>query len=357
MSSPPTPSPTPAGGGPLNTALNVAPGGGVGTPGTTASRTVTPAAWQFIQQATGANLNALYNTITSAKGHFIGPYSPGAYAADTAPDEATWLEQMLPAYMPQIISYVTNQAAALYTGHNLNPAQVHAVQAAVTSQLSSASADSFMQWFTDTSQSYATPAGLATKLTSLIGYMQPIGAALGPDLSAAIGLAGGTPPTTTPAEEEAHTEQLQAISAFYNNFGRQPDSAEMQALMGMSSEAQQNYMRGLQYKNGLTLGQWQDAETSIGNLYMQYFGRKPTDQEITWAAGKTADQIQEHILNSNSRVTGLTMGQYASYKTALDTVSQNTFGYEAPDSLIKAFHHASTAQTTSAPTPTTGSTQ
>jgi hypothetical protein len=180
-------------------------------------------------------------------------------------------------------------------------------------------------------------AGSFTQLSSItnkLGYLQNL-------LYTATGGVSGAQAALTPAQRRRQSLEDSVANQFQQTTGRVPTQAEINQMASMNSIDLQKFLDAQPYKNGLTVGQWTDAMGRITKYYQQYFGRKPTDQEITWASGKSDDQIQEHIMQSPSRVSGLNMGQYTSYKSALDTVMQNTYGYEAPDSLIKDFHHAS----------------
>lgn len=159
-------------------------------------------------------------------------------------------------------------------------------------------------------------------------------------LDAGLGIA----PTLSPAQQAQLAQDNAARSRYLQMTGHMPSEGQVRQMSGMNEIDFQKFLDAQPYKNGLTFGQWNAAVTRIDKYYQQYFGRKANDEEITWASGKSDDQIQTHIMESPSRVSGLNMGQYTSYKTSLDTVMQNTYGYEAPDSLIKDFHHATTGQ-------------
>lgn len=147
----------------------------------------------------------------------------------------------------------------------------------------------------------------------------------------------------SPAQRRQQAQDNSNSGYWRSVLGREPSPALLSQMRGMSDEDIANLARKQTYKNGLTLGQWQDAEKSIGGLYQQYFGRAANDQEITWAAGKTSDQITEHIMDSDSRIAGIKMRQFVSFKDALDKVSMANYGMEAPDHLIKDFNASMTA--------------
>lgn len=184
-------------------------------------------------------------------------------------------------------------------------------------------------------------AGSNTQLASMtknLGFIQNL-------LYAATGGASGVQAPLTPAQQRRQALENQVAVQYQQATGHPPSQGQINQMAGMNSIDLQKFLDTQPFKNGLTVGQWSDSMGRIDKYYQQYFGRKATDEEITWASGKSDDQIQSHIMESPSRVSGLNMGQYTSYKTSLDTVMQNTYGYEAPDSLIKDFHHATTGQT------------
>jgi hypothetical protein len=154
----------------------------------------------------------------------------------------------------------------------------------------------------------------------------------------------GTAPALTPAQQRRQSLENTVSTQYQQATGHPPSQAQINQMAGMNTIDLNKFLDAQPFKNGLTVGQWNDSVSRIDKYYQQYFGRKANDQEITWASGKSDDQIQTHIMDSPSRVSGLSMGQYTSYKGALDSVMQSNYGYQATDSLIKDFHHATTGQ-------------
>ncbi len=178
-------------------------------------------------------------------------------------------------------------------------------------------------------------AGGTTNVSKLLGSIGPLQNFL---YGASGGAAGSQ--ILTPAQSRAQTLQNQLASQYQSIFGHEPSASQLSAMSTMNNSDLTNYLNNQQYKMGLTYGQWTVAESNINKQYMNYFGRNATDQEVAWANGKSADDIQSHIMTSPSRVDGLSMGQYTNYHNMLSSESARMFGYDAPDEMIKAFHTA-----------------
>lgn len=110
----------------------------------------------------------------------------------------------------------------------------------------------------------------------------------------------------------------------------------------------------------LTYGAYSSAQNTMGPLWEQYFGKAPTSTEISWAVGKSPEDVQDFINNSNSSIPGITIGQkndYESFIDSLDTQSpsvagiNHTFSSQVDDSMMNELHQQMTAQSTATPTP------
>jgi len=190
-------------------------GTGAATTVTAGSTTVTQAAWDYLREATGADLQGLWGTAQKLQGKgYQGPYSPEAYQAAPDANAAAFLSQQLPVYMPQLILH-TLQQQSVQSGVQMNAAQQAAIINAVQNnpQLIQLATQQFSEWMTDTSKSYQSPAGLGTKLMAVVSNYGSLGAALGPDAAASLGLssaaiAGGCLLYTSPSPRDLSTSRM-----------------------------------------------------------------------------------------------------------------------------------------------------
>jgi hypothetical protein len=110
--------------------------------------------------------------------------------------------------------------------------------------------------------------------------------------------------------------------------------------------------------NGMTWGQKDIAMGNLGSTWKQYFSREPTQKELLWSIGKTPDEVQSFINNSQSSIPGMTIGRYHDYTTFIDSLgtsgassTTHAFSGALDDSMIKSLHEQVTAASTGKASP------
>ena len=103
---------------------------------------------------------------------------------------------------------------------------------------------------------------------------------------------------------------------------------------------------------GATMGQELQAQNNIDALWEQYYGGKPSPQELAWAIGKSQDEIMNHILDSPSRVAGATIGRYEGISKILQDFNSGqganvSISSVVDDAAVNALHGAIATQKTS----------
>jgi hypothetical protein len=305
-------------------------GGGLGTTGS-----ITPAAWLFIKNATGADLQSLLATQQNA-------------SQGQAVDQISFLQQQLGPLLPQLVVAAMNAGMTEVTGGNLNSAQAAAVERAVQAnpQMAQQLSNQYIEWLTDKTGSYGTLSGLTSKLLGVTQSYWPLGNALGTQTAGALGIssgsvAGGTTSGVTPEQSAARSAQVAAIQSYMAIYGSMPNQSQINELAGMNQASMQNWMDQQPY-HGVTYGQFNDTQKRLnGAGWMTWFGHDPGDNDIKWAIGKSDQDITARIDDSNyTPIPGMKIGGYKAYSKAGDDLSMRLYGYSTPDHLINLMHQA-----------------
>jgi len=275
--------------------------------------------------------------------HPLPKGSPGGPATPTE-----WLQDNLPGYTDDITLGAIDYAYFNKTGQHLTAAQKQPILNVLQGnpELRGRLSNDILGVVTgnnyDPSAKGTGNVGAYADILTQVSKYGSLGDAMGADVAGAIGLSQGiSAPGSVVSQQNLISSKRNSVqSDFYNKLGRMPSSAQIDQMVNMGADALSQYLGSQTYKLGLTLDQYHQASSQMNNLYMQYFGRDATDQEIAWGHGKSQDDITNHVLDSPSRVDGLTVRKFNAYKNALDQVSQQEFGYEAPDEMIKALHDA-----------------
>jgi len=145
-------------------------------------------------------------------------------------------------------------------------------------------------------------------------------------------------PSLSPQQAALEKQKYDLASEYLKTTGKSASDAQINQMIGMSQAQRDQFFMDQPYRNGLTLGQWQTSQSRVNKLYQSYFGRDANDQEITWANGKSDDDVMHHINESPSKISGLNVGQYSTYRQVLDKISQDQYGRPADDTIVKGFH-------------------
>ena len=305
---------------------------------------------------------------------------PGADSGVQPLSPQQWIGQALDSEMGQVnlIDYL-DLAYQRSNGHSMPPGERQAVQDAITN----ADANTKMQMLTQVK----AMAGDVQSLISL-GYLDPTKANVAQSVSdaqanAALGFSPTNPTLTNPtfqfittAEQQYElknptaldTQQSLAnaaakrIDSYTTTFGQAPDAPTQQRLASMSDlEFQQMLSNVKSYYSifgkmpdaamqarlsGMSqteMTAWQKNVTTLSQAWMDNFGSMPSDAQMQAASTMNGDALTEYINNSPSRVSGLNIGQFDGYKTALDPIYKKNFGHAAPDELVSYFHEAQQA--------------
>lgn len=156
--------------------------------------------------------------------------------------------------------------------------------------------------------------------------------------------------------EQVTTEIAQAFEKALN---RAPTSADISALgTDPTPAAIQQYIDNQQMPGThMTYGAYTAASSQLTPLWQQYFGKDPTNAELSWAVGKSPEDITDFIDNSPSAIPGVTIGvknDYESFINSLDTADpqgNHAFSSQVDDSMISQLHQQVTAASTTKPSP------
>jgi hypothetical protein len=141
----------------------------------------------------------------------------------------------------------------------------------------------------------------------------------------------------------ANLNQLQGLVSELQSAGYSTSFVQqmLQSAITNGSYGDPNGASGIQ---GMTWGQLTIALGSMSQQqWSQYFGAPPTAQQLQSMAGWTPDEIHAYIMDSPSKVPGVTNQQYADYTSLLmnpSNQSTHTFSAGIDDSLIQSLHQA-----------------
>jgi hypothetical protein len=142
------------------------------------------------------------------------------------------------------------------------------------------------------------------------------------------------------SQEEA-TLATSRVKQYVDTFGVAP-SLDQQQIVGMDQQSWTDYMNDQQYRSGMTLGQYTNARTALDNAgWENWFGGQPSDSDVKWAMGKSAEDITARIDQSPyAPIPGMNIGTYQAFSTEGNSISTALFGSSLPDHLIKAMSDA-----------------
>lgn len=257
-------------------------------------------------------------------------------AAPTVANEGQWFNDQIANYAPQLAAAAINQMSINMGTGALSPVQMSQITAAVASNPAMAK---------DLGQNLAgllsSTAGLSLgSIFNIVRNYGPIGGALPADIATGLGMQ--LPGTAASTVQTAITgRQSSAIKAYMQIYGKAPDQATINRLAGMDDASLANWQDEQPY-HGTTYGTYNAVQREFINAGWQtWFGHDPSDADIKWGVGKSAEDITARIDDSNyTPIPGMKIGGYKAYSKAGDDLSTRLFGYSTPDHLISLMRDA-----------------
>jgi hypothetical protein len=272
----------------------------------------------------------------------------GPWAAVLASISGIWesqYQQALPADLATQIISALNQMPQAQQSNVLYEAYQYMTNAA------SAAAN---KGLFDQTGSYAT-AILSALPSSILTYTA--GSGTGTGSLGTEGIVGTYAQVHPSAFLEGETIQATIAADFQKALNRAPTAADLAALgTDPTPAAIQQYIDNQPMPGmNMTYGAYTQASGALTPLWEEYFGKDPTPAELAWAVGKSPEDIQSFINNSQSSIPGVTIGEKNDYESFIDGFDKSAtdsaghvYGLSAQidDSLISSLHQQITKAST-----------
>lgn len=145
------------------------------------------------------------------------------------------------------------------------------------------------------------------------------------------------------ASTEAAAQTQSYVQQFYQLFGRMPSAADTARFGTMSQQDFTDYINSQPYRNGLNYKNYTDTKSRFNSQWVSAFGKDLTDSQIASLSGMSDQEFTDWLNQQPSRVHGMNYGEFTGMHDALSKETQNEFGHDAPDELVKYFKEALSA--------------